>query len=333
MLEILPFDESNISSILKLATRNQLQYHEYSDISDEQLKSYFKSKMINALNSTNSISLIVKSENEILGLISSFKDDFDSENFGFNCYKVTELMVFSDNYESTNLIITTLLKELELQLSRFSSKFYLSLSLNNNLSKVDYIFNSLVNNKFYYIHTLITFSSQKQTFEVKDFYPEQNINIRLAKESDAKQVAELAEKSFKYSRFHMDPFLDNALASNLLKKSAENSILQKFVDIMFIAEVKDKIVGYYSAKKKYIKEFDKTMGDAVISAVDSDYRGLGIFSKMDSHLLNWFADNTDFAEMGTYLVNYPVHKAWISKGLGLIRGVHQFSKIINKHSK
>ncbi|OFX46456.1 MAG: hypothetical protein A2046_04730 [Bacteroidetes bacterium GWA2_30_7] len=333
MLEILPLDENNISLILKKAKRNQFQYHEYSDISDEQLKNYFKRRMINILKSIDSHSFMAVSEDKLLGFISSTKDDFDSENFGFNCYKITDLLVFSTNYKEVNLIITKLISEFEKKLANITSKFYFSLNLNNNTQNVDYIFNSLIKNDFYYIHTLITFSSQKKKFESSFYYPEHNLTIRLATEMDAPLVADLAHKSFKFSRFHMDPFLDDNLASNLLKQSAENSILKKFVDIMFIAEINNKIVGYYSAKKKYIKEFEKTVGDAVISAVDSDYRGFGIFSKMDSHLLNWFADNTDFAEMGTYLVNYPVHKAWINKGLGLIRGGHQFSKIINKHFK
>ncbi|NTU69473.1 DNA-directed RNA polymerase subunit beta' [bacterium] len=82
----------------------------------------------------------------------------------------------------------------------------------------------------------------------------EELNIRYANENDAEQVANLAQESFKFNRFHLDPFIDNKKASLLYKKSAENSILHGFVDIMFVAEINEKIAGYYSAKKKYIQE-------------------------------------------------------------------------------
>jgi len=328
MIKVVPFDKEHIGLIVNQVKRNQLQYNEYSFIGNVPLVNSFKNRVINSLKSTYNHSFALFSGTKFLGFIICSEDNFDSENFGFSCYRITDLLIFSENYKETNNIICNLLFELERKLASISRPYYITFGLSNNVNNFDQIFNSIVNNKFYYIHTLLTFSSLKQRFESASYYPEEKLSIRIANESDAPQVANLAQKSFKLSRFHLDPFLDKTKASLLLKKSAENSILQGFVDIMFIAEINNKIVGYYSGKKRYLSDLDKTIGDATISAVDSNYRGLGIFSKMDAHLLNWFAENTDFAEMGTYLANYPVHKAWINKKLGLIRGVHQFSKFV-----
>lgn len=328
MIEIIPLEEPHVGWIANNIQRTQLNYHEYSFISDSQLKEYFKNRTIVSLSNKDYYSYIARQDKKLLGLIKCTKDNFDSENFGFPCYRITDLLVFSVNTRDIFITIKMLISALEEKLATISKPFHIDISLNNNTHDVGQVFNNIIANNYYYIHTLITFSSLKNRYESQGYYSNENLTIRVVNNQDSLQVSNLAQRSFKYSRFHMDPFLDNTKAGLLLKKSAENSILNGFVDVMFVAEIEGKIVGYYSGKKRIISEFNKTIGEAVISAVDSDYRGHGIFSKMDSHLLNWFADNTDFAEMGTYLINYPVHKTWISKKLGLIRGTHQFSKYI-----
>ena len=328
MLKAITLEIHHSELIVGIVKRNQLHYHEYSFIGDDQLKKYFVNKTTSSLNSSDTHAIAVISDGNIMGIITCTKDHFDSENFGFACYRITDLLVFSEEFNEVNLVVKNLISTLEDELSSISKPFYLFFSLNSNMQNADHIFNSLTKNNFYFIHTLLTFRSKKQRFESRQYFPEENILIRTANKSDVEQVANIAQGLFKFSRFHLDPFLDNERASLLLKRSAENSILQEFVDIMFVAEIQDKVVAYYSAKKRYIADFDKTVGDIVISAVDSKFRGLGLFSKLDDHILNWFADNTDFAEMGTYLGNYPVHKTWINKGLGLVRGTHQFSKFI-----
>lgn len=329
MLKVEKLEEIHIELIVTSCERNHLPFHEYPSLSMIQILAYFNSKLKKAIHNTDTIAYITIDENKIQGLIICVKNNFDTDNFGFGCYNITDLLVFSKTISQTNAIIDKLISTVEEELFSKTKPVYIALSLNNNIHNADQIFNALTGNQYYYIHTLLTFFSEKKQFEATDYYSKENLTIRNANLNDIEQVADLAKKSFKYSRFHLDPFLDNFKASELLRTSAINSIRHNFVDIMFVAEINNRIVGYYSGKKTRYDEFDKTIGSAVISAVDIERRGKGIFSKLDAHLLNWFCDQTDFAEMGTYLANYPVHKTWINKGLGLIRGTHQFSKIIS----
>lgn len=328
MYEIIQTGKNQIENLLDVVKRDQLEFSEYRFLSDYMLKENFLQKSLKILENENSLSFTLLSGKNITALINCVKDEFDSEMFGFPCYRISDLIVLSKDFETSKKVVSALILTLEKTLGETSSSFYMAHSLNNNTPESDHLFNSLTNAGFYYIHTLLTFSSIKQTFDTRTYYPEENIKIRTATLEDVEAVSNLALKSFRYSRFHLDPFLDNKKAGILLKTSAENSIKKGFVDIMFVAERNGNVAGYYSAKKNYNPSFEKTIGNAVISAVDSEHRGVGIFSKMDSHLLNWFAGQTDFAEMGTYLANYPVHKTWINKGLSLTRGMHQFSKII-----
>lgn len=327
-LEVTRFDPTMVDGILDIIHKTQLQFHEYSFFSDVQLKKYYKNNLLNQLNNSETIAFGVYHHTRIAGIIICEKNKFDSEFFGFDCYRITDLLIFESDLhriiETVHLLVTTLESELKIK----SIKYHINLNLNNNCYNFSHIFNSLIYYKFYFIHTLLTFSYTGEKFEVSDKVPHAGLSIRKVKESDTNQVAKLAQTSFKYTRFHLDPFLDNDKAGFLLKKSAENSILDKYADIMFVADIEDKVVGYYGAKKKYIPELEKTIGEVLFTAVDSAYAGLGIFSKLDLNMLNWFAEHTDFSEMGTYLANAPMHRTWIRKRLRLIRGTHQFSKFI-----
>ena len=328
MIFIEKFNRQLLEEIIPLCTRGQYKFNEHFFLDVSQLSNFFRNKILKSFEIADNVAFVALDGQKPLGLISCCKDSFDSEIFGFACYRISELMIFDCDYPVANQVISKLLMSLENILHSKSKPYYLTVSLNNNSPGMDYIFNALTQNHYYYIHTLLTFSVNCQMFKILDFSQTENVKIRKSIESDADSIADLAYKSFKYSRFHLDPNLDNKKACELLKTSAYNSVLYDFVDVMFIAEIEGKIVGYYSAKKNCINEFDKIYGEAVISAVDSDYRGLGIFKKLDAHLLNWFYEQTDFAEMGTYLINYPVHKTWINNGLGLVRGTHQFSKFV-----
>lgn len=328
MIKIKPFQLNHIQDILSQVQRNQLQFQEYQFLEISQLLNKFQSDLKEVLSNIDAHAFVAIEETHVLGFINCELNGFDSEHFAFNCYNIKDLIIFSESNVKINNLSKILITTLEKKLATISSSYHITVNLSNNLLHQNKIFNSLIRNSFYYIHTLISFRSYKKKYEVKSYYPKEELLIRTANKNDVKQVSAIAEKSYKYSRFHMDPFLDDSQANKLLKQSAENSILENYVDIMFIAEINSQIVGYYSGKKRYIPEFEQTLGTVVFSSVDSNHRGIGIFSIMDSHILNWFSDNTDFSEMGTYLINYPVHKTWVNKGLNIFKASHQFSKFV-----
>lgn len=328
MIEVVPLTVSLLEEIIKLVDRSSLDFFEYKFLSDDELKEYLYQELKKTLNDNYSLTFVAVENLTPAGFVSVDKNEFDSHIFGHACFKLI-INVFSSSFKKVDEITRALLKEAESYCKQFNHEFYIYLSLNNNTFNCQQIFNSLTDAGYYFINTLLTFFlKDKQDINFKK--PSKKFSIREARKEDADEVAELAEKSFHYSRFHMDPFLDNKKADLLLKTSARNSILRNFVDVMFVAEVNDKIVGYYSAKKQFIKSFNRTFGISVISAVDSNYHGMGIFTQLDNFILNWYAQNCDFTEVGTYLGNYPVHKTWIRKNLGLIRGSYQFSKKFNK---
>lgn len=330
MLKTIIPDESAIITLAGSLRRDQLPLHEHTLLSTESLIRYFIAHQTNLIGNPGSCILSVVDSGKVYGYISCSLNEFDSGIFGFPCYQVNEIIVNESGTIKTWEIINSMLDGLKKTLLAKKGSFYLLFSLSNNTSESGSILNALVSSGCYYIHTLLTFCSKGERFDVPRPDNKLSLKIRIAGKEDAENVASLAKRSFKYSRFHLDPFLDKGKADYLHSVSAYNSLASGFSDIMFVAENNNKIIGYYSGKKHYYNELGVTVGKAIISAVDDSFRGFGIFNILDSSLLNWFADNTDFSEMGTYLINYPVHRTWIKKGIPLVRATHQISAFIKE---
>jgi hypothetical protein len=180
---------------------------------------------------------------------------------------------------------------------------------------------------FYYINTLLTFKMEKEEFKSLN-HPETHNNeiiVRPAENTDLDAVYDIASKSYKLDRFHLDDNLDRDKCNLFQAASAENSLLRGYADIIFIAEYKGRVAGYYSGKKYHDVDLDVTIGNAIISAVDESTRGLGVFSSLNKYLLQWFHQHVDLAEMGTYVNNKPVHKVWTNNRLSIVRGSHQLA--------
>ena len=169
---------------------------------------------------------------------------------------------------------------------------------------------------------------EKEEFTRINLYKrvDKNIKIRLANKEDSKYIIEIASKSFKIDRFHLDRNLDKEKCDLLYGKSAENSIFDGFADFVYVAEYKNEVVGYISGKKNFNPTLGITFGNSIVSAVAENARGLRIYSLMNNRLLKWFYENTDIAEMGTYLTNIPVLRTKTNSGLNIIRGSYQLAR-------
>lgn len=325
MIEISHLTSSLLNKIIDLTDRSSLDYFEYKFLHESELKSFFQHGLENTIHQDISETFVAVRKQTPLGFVTISKNEYDSHFFGFPCFQL-RTYVFSDSFEEVNKILNTLLCSVEAYCSQNNKDFYIYLSLNNNSFNCTQILNSLLGLGYYLVNTLLTFSvGEQRNFEIENEF--NGVQIREVTKEDVEAVSSLAARSFQFSRFHMDPFLENEKANLLIKTSAENSILHGFVDVMFVAEKEGQIAGYYSAKSKYIKEYNKTVGISVISAVDSKFRGMGIFNQLDNHILRWYIDNCDFSEVGTYLGNIPVHRTWVNKKLKIVRGTYQLSKM------
>jgi ribosomal protein S18 acetylase RimI-like enzyme len=126
--------------------------------------------------------------------------------------------------------------------------------------------------------------------------PNDGIAVRTAVPQDREAVADIARRSFRFSRFHLDPKIPRALADEIKARWAENFFHGRRGDAMVVAETGGKPAGF-------LQLLHADDGALVIDliAVDSGQRGKGIGSAM----IAWAADyvSGDRIRVGTQAAN------------------------------
>lgn len=327
-MEVLDITSQIIDEILLNTNKESLPYFEHNFISEAYLRAHFNYLLQHSISKESTISKALFVEGKLVGYLILERADFDSAIFGYNVFRLAYLDIFAPNPSASSSIIISLLSLIDSIENKFKIK-YLTYSINANDSKKIILFNLFLQKRFYLINTLLTFSQRRDDVYNVSLHVDKSqsaIIIREVRPDDAAEIISIAKNSHKINRFHQDINLDRKKCDLLHETSAYNSVIHGFVDIIFVAESHDRVIGYYSGKKRILSGTDLVVGEATISAVSESYRGLGAFNLLDNSLLSWFNSNTDFAEMGTYINNIPVHRTWIRKGIPLVRGTYQLAR-------
>ena len=98
--------------------------------------------------------------------------------------------------------------------------------------------------------------------------------LRFAVSEDRQGVRKVARQSFRYSRFHLDPYIPKAIADEVKADWAENYFAGTRGDNMVVAQLDSEIIGFLLLL--YVE------GDLVIDliAVDARFRRMGIARDM-----------------------------------------------------
>jgi hypothetical protein len=310
--------------------RESIRYGEYKSISNEALFNYFLESQKSRPQRPDGYTIAALSNNSIVGWLTCDIDSFDGENFLFPCMQISAPLIYTDHKESIELIVRVMLAELERVLKEDHPIVHVRCAIPNAPLQNNIILSAMIAGGFFYLQTLLTYLLPEGRQVTEPPSEADGVVIRNATDDDADQVATIAANSFKFSRYHLDPFLDNENADKLLYKSTQNAIRHHFADVVFVAEVNAEIVGYFSGKKRKEALLSKRVGETGFTAVKAKSRGHGVLGKLTDHLLYWFSNNTDFAELGTYLGNTTVHRTWISRNLPIIKSTHQISRLIKR---
>jgi len=102
-----------------------------------------------------------------------------------------------------------------------------------------------------------------------------NCVLRFAVPDDKEKVMDLAEESFKYSRFHLDSKITNQIASRIKGQWAANYFTGNRGQQMVVAELEGRIVGF--AQLLYVDEISVAVD---LIAVDKKARRKGVCCDM-----------------------------------------------------
>lgn len=141
--------------------------------------------------------------------------------------------------------------------------------------------------------------------------------VRSAKSEDRYVVREIAENNFIYTRFHLDPYVDNKYANQLKGLWAENYFNGKRGDAMFVAEVGGKVAGFL----QLLKRESNLVIDLI--AVDSSFQKMGIAQDIMAVAEKEF-DDCEKIIVGTQLANIPSIRCYEKAGFSYCSSSYVF---------
>ncbi len=149
--------------------------------------------------------------------------------------------------------------------------------------------------------------------------------IRPCLPCEAKEVATIAKEVYTdfIGHFHQDPMLGKAKCDDLYVKWARHACLDKKVaEIMLVAEVDGKIVGFDSHEI-----INGDTGFGVISGVSKEFQGKGIRTALLFAGMNWcVSQGLEYMEADVHINHYIMHRVYSNHGFKIYKSEYTFHK-------
>lgn len=159
------------------------------------------------------------------------------------------------------------------------------------------------------------------TFECKPkiedcFVPPENLKIDFAKAYQFASVLKIAEISFKYSRFHLDPDVPRETANKIKKEWMANSLNGKRGNGVLVAELPQGVVGFLATLG--LKEEDQRIGVIDLIAVVNGYQRQGIGQALIEAFFHYTNGLYDIYRVGTQAANITSIRLYEKMGFRMV---------------
>lgn len=194
--------------------------------------------------------------------------------------------------------------------------FKLNLESNETLDSKNIFPKELPKRAFYYVKVPVTAVSQvggltnagfrvidvNVTFErePENIATNENIIVRDVKPEDENDVLNIAETSFIYSRFHLDPLVSKELADKIKHEWIANYIRKQRGEKLFVAELDGKPAGFLA-----ILVTNDKVGVIDLIGVAKDMQGLGVGKRLVQFHINDAVKKYPSLLVGTQIANIP----------------------------
>jgi len=145
--------------------------------------------------------------------------------------------------------------------------------------------------------------------------PTQPIDIAIA--ADRPGIVELAKQAFRYSRFHLDPQVDNAVAGQIKGDWIANCCDGRRGDQVLVARQADQPVGFLAAL--LTPESNHAVATIDLIAVDDRARGQGMGRSLTRAFMQIYRDRCSLFRVGTQVANLPALRLYQSLGFSIVR--------------
>jgi ribosomal protein S18 acetylase RimI-like enzyme len=170
----------------------------------------------------------------------------------------------------------------------------------------------LLRKGFYVVDTALSFERHPEQLEAKDVGP---VSIRPAAPDQHAAILLIAESSFQYSRFHLDPELPRSLANRIKREWIANSLAGKRGDSVFAATLKGETVGFMSTLSVE-SEGKKSLAIDLIAVLGTHQRQ-GVGRALVNYFIQTAGSGYDRLCIGTQAANIPSCRLYEESGFRL----------------
>lgn len=178
----------------------------------------------------------------------------------------------------------------------------------------------LTNAGFRVIDVNITFERQPEAITSNE-----KIIIRDVKPEDENDVLCIAESSFVYSRFHLDPLFSKELADKIKREWIANYIRKQRGERLLIAEINNKPVGFLA-----LLVTSEKVGVIDLIGVDKTMQGQGIGKRLIQYHINDAVKKYSSLVVGTQIANIPSMRLYQACGYNVSNSTYVLHAHVNE---
>jgi GNAT superfamily N-acetyltransferase len=143
--------------------------------------------------------------------------------------------------------------------------------------------------------------------------------IQVGEFADAQRdkVLDIAGSSFRYSRFHLDPLIDDSLAHRIKREWINNYITGSRGESLLIASIGDVPAGFLAVIGSEANGLRTRTID--LMAVANPFRARGVGKALVAAFINRYRDQGDLLTVGTQAANIPSMRLYEKFGFTIMK--------------
>jgi len=330
MVDVVLLNRSHLDEVRRLVISTNFKPYRYllREIPTEKLNNYFYNQILETLTDKLKTPYVACMKGKAVGLGIIEELEWDSTVFGIRMAKV-EHLIADDSRIKTEIIKDRLIATICGQCIEMGIE-HLSCKVNtDDIASI----HALEKNRFRLMDTLLDYAFDFRRYPIEDFEPP--CIIRPIQKGEDKDIAEVALVAFRnhFGRFHADKRLARKGASELYARWAKNAY-RGYADIVFVAQLDKRIVGYSVWKKPGLAEelLGIRVGSYGICGIHPDAHGMGIFKALTLAGMKWLKGKADIIEGPTHVNNYPVQRGYATLMWQILDARHTFHKWIRRRT-
>jgi ribosomal protein S18 acetylase RimI-like enzyme len=143
------------------------------------------------------------------------------------------------------------------------------------------------------------------------------LTVREIRADEHTAVLKIAETSFVYSRFHLDPQIPNRLANAVKRAWIESYCNKERGECLLVAQVKGKPAGFLAVLRATINGESVRVIDLI--AVDKSYQNHGVGSALIDFIIHDPVLDYDRLRVGTQAANIPSLQFYEKLGFRIVK--------------